>query len=198
VSCAQTFESLAREWLAKQQKGWSGVHYDKSKRALERDVFLRLGRLPVNAIKPVTLAHVIEAIVKRGTRDTAAKVLQHVASIFGFGQARGLLEGNPADPVHQVLPARGLQRRRPALLTFPELGQVLRDAETAHLTPAVRMAHRLLAFTAGIRISNVVQAQWSRFDLEAEDGPLARIARRSAVPGALRERTTAFASGMRS
>jgi integrase-like protein/Arm domain-containing DNA-binding protein len=111
VSCAQTFESLAGEWLAKQQKGWSAVHYDKSKRALERDVFPRLGRLPVNAIKPVMVAHVIEAIVKRGTRDTAAKVLQHVASIFGFGQARGLLESNPARRSSMVGPLARIARR---------------------------------------------------------------------------------------
>jgi integrase len=168
ASSGETFEALATEWLAKQKGGWSTVHYEKSKRALERDVFPRLGRLPVSAIKPVMVADVIEAIVKRGTRDTAAKILQHVRSIFALGQARGLVDSNAADPVGTVLPARGLQRRRPALLTFPELGAVLRGAETAHLTPVVRRAHRLLAFSAGIRISNVVEAQWSEFDLDAD------------------------------
>ena len=50
----------------------------KSKRALERDVYQRLGTLPVNAIKAVMVAAVIEAIAKRGARDTAAKILQHL------------------------------------------------------------------------------------------------------------------------
>jgi len=58
ASSAQTFESLAAEWLAKQKKGWSNVHYEKSKRALERDVLPRLGRLPVSAITPAMVSDV--------------------------------------------------------------------------------------------------------------------------------------------
>ena len=111
---------------------------------------------------------VIGAILKRGSRDTAAKVLQHVRSVFAYGKALGLLDANPAESVEEVLPPPSLQRHRPALLTFPALGEVLRGMETAHITPVVRMAHRLLAFTAAIRVSNVVQAQWHEFDLDAE------------------------------
>jgi integrase len=168
ASSGETFGALASEWLAKQKSGWSAVHYEKSKRALERDVYPRLGRLPVSAIQPVMVSAVIEAIVARGTRDTAAKVLQHVRAIFKLGQARGLVTVNAAEPATVVIPAPGLQRRRPALLTFPALGAVLRGAQTAHLTPVVRMAHRLLAFSAGVRIANVVEAQWTEFDLDAD------------------------------
>jgi hypothetical protein len=38
------------------------------------------------------------------------------------------------------------------------LGDVLRRAEVARLSPAVRMAHRLLAFSAA-RIGNAVEAR---------------------------------------
>lgn len=47
------------------------------------------------------------------------------------------------------------------------MGDVLRRAEAARLSPSVRMAHRLLAFT-GMRIGNVVEAEWQEFDLDAE------------------------------
>jgi integrase len=83
-----------------------------------------------------------------------------------MAQARGLRHDNPAESVHEILPEPQQQQPRPALLTFPQLGGVLRSAEAAHLTPAVRMAHRLTAFSAE-RISNVVEAQWCEFDLEA-------------------------------
>jgi integrase len=113
------------------------------------------------------VAGIVEAIVQRGARDTAAKVLQHVGGVFRLAQARGLRQDNPAEPVHEVLPAKKNKGRMPALLKFPELGVLLRAADAAHLTPAVRMAHRLCAFTVA-RISNVVTAEWSEFDLEAE------------------------------
>ena len=40
-------EAIAKDWLAR--KKWSAVHRKKSERALERDVFPYIGRLPVGA-----------------------------------------------------------------------------------------------------------------------------------------------------
>jgi integrase len=66
-----------------------------------------------------------------------------------------------------VLPKQTYQNRMPAALEFPLLGDILRRAEAAHLSPAVRMAHRLCAFSVA-RISNVVQAEWSEFRLDGD------------------------------
>jgi integrase len=55
----------------------------------------------------------------------------------------------------------------PALLEWAALGDVLRRAEMARLSPSVRMAHRLCAFTAA-RIGNVVDAEWREFHLDDE------------------------------
>lgn len=54
-----------------------------------------------------------------------------------------------------------------ALLQLPKLGDLLRSAKAASASPSVKMAHRLIAFTAA-RISNVVQAEWAEFDLDGE------------------------------
>ncbi|MGQ0654426.1 MAG: tyrosine-type recombinase/integrase [Betaproteobacteria bacterium] len=162
-----TFETVTHDWLEKQRQGWSGIHYDKSKRASDRDVLPRLGKLPVSDITPAMVAGIIEAIVKRGARDTAARVLQHIGGVFRLAQARGLCRENPAVPVREVLPRKKENGRRPAFLEWKALGAVLRGAEAARLSPAVRMAHRLCAFTAA-RISNVVMAEWREFDLDAD------------------------------
>lgn len=167
ASSGHTFATVAADWLAKQRTEWSEIHYDKSSRAFERDVLPRLGPLPVRDITPAMVAGVIEKIVKRGARDTAAKVLQHVGGVFRLAQARGLRTDNPAAPVHEVLPARKQAGRMPALLTWPALGGVLRSAEAARLSPAVRMAHRLCAYSVA-RVGNIVLAEWPEFDLEAD------------------------------
>jgi integrase len=170
ASSGNTFRELAEAWLEKERKDWSAIHYTKSKRALERDVVPRLGPLPVAEITPAMVTGVIEAMLKRGVRDTAAKVLQHITSIFMFAQSKGILSGreNPALPAQEALPKAKRAKGRPALLTFPELGDVLRRAEAARLSPAVRMAHRLCAFAPGSRISNIVAAEWPEFDLDSE------------------------------
>ncbi len=176
AASANTFESVASDWLEKRRKEWSAVHYDKSSRALERDVYPRIGKLPIKDIKPAMVAGVVEAVVRRGARDTAGKVLQHVSGVFRLAQARGLRDDNPAEPVHEVLPTKKGSDRMPALLTLPALGELLRTADEAKLSKQVRMAHRLCAFTAA-RIGNVVEAEWTEFDLDA-DVPVWIIPRR--------------------
>jgi integrase len=163
----QTFSEVAEAWLAKQQGEWAAVHFAKSRRALERDVIPTLGKLPVSRISTAMVAGVVERIQKRGVRDTTQKILQHVRSVFRFAQAKGLRLDNPAEPVIEILERSPDVVHHPALLSFQELGEVLRRAEVAPVTPGVRLAHRLIAFT-GSRIGNVVAAKWAQFDLEGE------------------------------
>lgn len=169
AACGELFKDVARAWLEKEKSGWSETHYAKSKKAIERDVLdpkrSNLANLPVAKITPRDVSKVIERIQKRGVRDTAMKILQHVRSIFRYSQALGMRNDNPAEAAIEVLQRPGMVKHRPALLTFAELGAVLRDAEAANISPAVRLAHRLIAFTA-VRISNAVAARWNEFDLD--------------------------------
>lgn len=162
-----TFKGVAHEWLTMKKKEWSPVHYTKSARALERDIYPAFGNLPVNSITPAIVAKAIEDINKRDVLETATRILQHLNGIFRYAQARGLCRDNPALPAREILPRKKDNGRMPALLEFAALGDVLRRAQGARLSPSVRMAHRLCAFTAA-RIGNVVNAEWKEFHLEDE------------------------------
>lgn len=162
-----TFKAVAKEWLAMKQKEWSAVHYSKSQRALERDIYPSLGNLPVASITPAIVAKAIEDIHKRDVLETATRILQHLNGVFRYAQAKGLCRDNPAGPAREVLPRKKDNGRMPALLDWASLGDVLRRAEMVRLSPSVRMAHRLCAFTAA-RIGNVVNAEWREFHLDDE------------------------------
>ena len=165
ATSGNTFQNIAQEWLAMKQREWSAVHYNKSARALERDVYPSLGNLPVASISPAIVAKTIEDIHKRDVLETAMRILQHLNGIFRYAQAKGLCRDNPATSAREILPRKKDNGRMPALLEFAALGDVLRRAEMARLSPSVRMAHRLIAFTAA-RIGNVVDAEWREFGLE--------------------------------
>lgn len=114
------------------------------------------------------MSHVIAKIVERGVRETAKKILQNVIWIFRYAQAQGLRTDNPALAAVEMLPRKAKRKDRlPALLAFTALGGVLRQAELARVSPTIRLAHRLTAFTAA-RIGNVVEANWREFDLAAD------------------------------
>lgn len=161
-----TFTVVAERWLAMKKKEWSKVHFKKSSRAIERDIYPSMGDIPISSITASIVAKAIEDINKRDVLETASRILQHLNGIFRFAQAQGLCRDNPANAVREILPRRKANKKLAALITWPELGELLRSAERAKISPAVRMAHRLLAFTAAIRISNVVEARWDQFRLD--------------------------------
>lgn len=164
---ADTFQAVASEWLGMKKQEWSEIHYTKSARAFERDVFPSLGSLPVADITPAVVAKTIEDVHKRDVLETASRILQHLNGVFRYAQAKGLCKDNPAAPAREILPRKKANGRMPALLDFTALGDVLRRAELARLSPSVRMAHRLCAFTAG-RIGNIVAAEWKELHLDDE------------------------------
>ncbi|MCP5244778.1 MAG: site-specific integrase [Burkholderiales bacterium] len=149
------------------QREWSEGHFTKSVRAFERDIYPLLGKLPVASITPAIVAKTIEDIHKRDVFETATRILQHTNGVFRYAQAKGLCRDNPALPAREILPRKKDSGRMPALLDFVSLGDVLRRADMARTSPSVRMAHRLIAFTA-MRIDNVITAEWKEFDLESE------------------------------
>lgn len=167
VASADTFVAVAGSWLEKRKGEWSEGHFRQSRRALERDIFPTLGRLPVREITPPMVAHVIEKIAARGAVETAGKVLWNVGRIFDLARVRGLCGDNPASAVREVIPKQGRHSQRPALLTFDALGDLLRKFEAAPVSPPVRIAHRLVAFTAG-RIGNAITAEWKEFNLDSD------------------------------
>lgn len=176
ASTDNTFRTVAHDWLTMKQKEWSAGHYTKSVRAFERDIYPSLGNLPIASITPAMVAKTIEGIHKRGVLETVTRILQHMNGVFRFAQAKGLCRDNVAAPARELLPRKKDAGRMPALLDWVSLGDVLRRAEAARLSPAVRMAHRLCAFTA-MRIGNVVDAEWKEFHLD-EEQPLWIIPRK--------------------
>ncbi|MGI8739807.1 MAG: tyrosine-type recombinase/integrase [Gammaproteobacteria bacterium] len=162
-----TFKAVAQEWLTMKQREWSAVHYTKSARAFERDIYPAFGNLPIARITPAIVAKAIEDIHKRDVLETATRILQHLNRVFRYAQAKGLCRDNPAGPAREILPRKKDTGRMPALLELTALGDILRRAEMARLSPSVRMAHRLCAFTAA-RIGNVVNAEWREFHLDEE------------------------------
>jgi len=160
-----TFEAVAGNWLKMKQKEWSAGHFTKSTRAFERDIYPIIGKLPIASITPSIVAKTVEDINKRGVLETATRILQHLNGVFRFAQAKGLCRDNPALPAREILPRKKDSGRMNALLDWVSLGDILRRADMARISPSVRMAHRLIAFT-GMRIGNVVEAEWKEFHLD--------------------------------
>ncbi|GAB2872186.1 tyrosine-type recombinase/integrase [Pseudoduganella ginsengisoli] len=167
ISSETTFQTVADAWLEMNRPDWSPVHYRKSARAFNRDVYPMLGKLPIADITAPMIAATMDDIAKRGALETAHRILQHVNGVFRYAQGKGFRSDNPAYPVSESLPKPKETKPAAALTDVKDIGEFLRKARQAHLSRSVYFAHRLCAYT-GMRISNVVMATWKQFDLDGE------------------------------
>lgn len=165
-----TFREVAEQWFQSKLKRdlWSEVHYKKSLRAIERDIYPDLGSLPINKITAPLISSTLFKIIDRGSNETAQRIHQHITSIFSFAQVKGYTTDNPALAVKEVLRYKSKLKHHNAILNIENLREILRKAELVHISPSIKMAHLLCAFTAA-RIDNVVTAEWSEFDLTAPE-----------------------------
>jgi integrase len=157
---ATTFEAVAREWLA--LKDWEQVTKDRRLQMLARVVFPSIGKIPV---KQITSAHVLKILKSTATNapTVAAEAKRTMSGIFELAVSTLRAEADPVYPVRKALPANKTQHKR--ALTSDEIGQLLRDLGEYRGNFQTVAAFRLMWLTLS-RPSEVIDAQWSEFDLK--------------------------------
>lgn len=158
---ANTFEAVATEWLA--LKDWEKVTKDRRLDMLKRIVFPTIGQLPVKQITP---AHIL-AILQQTGKDrptVAAEARRTMQGVFDLAICTLRADSDPVHPVRKALPTNKTQHKR--ALTNEEIGQLLRDLDGYQRNFQTVAAFHLMWLTL-CRPSEVIEAQWAEFDLDA-------------------------------
>lgn len=162
-AAAATFGAAVERWLQKQSH-WAKTTAYPARLRLDRYILPQLGKLPIGTITSGMIGKAIEAI--QGD-DTAKKVRWLLVGIFNLAMADGLRSDNPAIAVKEHLAKQSEVHHFPALVDLPSIGDLLRRADLAHLSPSVHLGHRLCAYTVS-RIGPVLQAEWPEFALDGD------------------------------
>jgi integrase len=117
----------------------------------------------------------VKAIEKRGARDIAKRALETVGQVFRYGIAHGYAKRNPAKEITPSDILKPTPKTNYPRIDARELSTLLKRVEIYQGTPVTRLAIRLLAMTF-VRTTELIEAKWSEFDLEAArwDIPAAR------------------------
>ncbi len=159
-----TFEALAREWMATRGKEWTASYASKTKSALERHVFPAVGAKPITEITAPDLLALLRAIETRGTVDMAHRVQQHCGGIFRFAIATGRATTDPVPSLRGALST--VKKEHYAALTDPtEYAELLRAIDNYRGEATTKAAMQLLALTFQ-RTKEVRFAEWSQFDFD--------------------------------
>ncbi len=161
-----TFEVVAREWLARCKPTWSESHTTRTISYLERDVFPWLGALQINSVTPGDIIKTVQRVESRGAGDAARRVKQYIQQVYKYAVTMELAERNPAAEIDNNIILKPRLTRHFAAITDPaQVGQLLRDMEGYQGSFVVRCALQLSTLVM-LRPGNVRAAEWADIDLQ--------------------------------
>ncbi len=160
------FESIAREWHTayKNTGRWGTETAERALKNMEEYVFPKLGKKPIDAIKPKELIQVIKSIEDLGYTEVVKKTRQRLTSIFAFAMSKGFIESNPAYGLQDIFILSKKTKHHPQLPLerLPEL-QAKLASDTGH--PLTRLCVEFALHTFA-RSSEIRFARWKEFDFE--------------------------------
>ena len=161
-----SFASVTSLWLEHWQEGKSARHVDCVRRRMASDILPALGSRPINAIEAPEVVAMTKAIEQRGAHDIAKRALETTGQVFRYAIAHGFAKRNPAVEIRPSDILKPVRQTNYARIDARELPELLRKIEVYHGTHITRLAIKLLALTF-VRTSELIEATWSEFDLEA-------------------------------
>jgi len=163
------FETIAREWLAKQPFATKTLR--KAVWTFEDLLFPYIGSRPVSALTPPELLEVFRRLERRGKHETAHRAKQRVGQVIRYAIATGRAERDPtADLRGALAPVRVTNR---AALTDPrEVAQLLRALHGYRGHFIVEAALKLAPLVF-VRPGELRGAEWTEMDLNAAEWRIA-------------------------
>lgn len=125
LSAATTFEGVARDWLASQQRKLTAATYAKAERTLEANVFPWIGARPMTEIDAPELLAVLKRIEARGANETAHRVKARVGQVFRYAIAHGTATRDPSADLRGAL-APVVSKSHAAITDPAKVGELLR------------------------------------------------------------------------
>lgn len=161
-----TFEAVARDWLAHQAGRWEAITLQRTQASLEADIFPAFGDHPMASITAREVMHAVKKIEERGAGEMSTRVLQRIKAAFRYAVTHERIDSNP---MLDLVPSEILKPRRvthrPALAER-ELPEFMAKLANYQGDPHTLHALRLLMLTA-VRPGEVRGARWEEFDLKA-------------------------------
>ena len=165
-----SFQSVAKKWHEEWSFGKTAKHSKEVWNRLNADVFPELGNKPITDISPPQITMTVKKIEARGAIELAKRSFQTCGQIFRFAIANGLCINNPAKDLKPIDFLKQREVVNYARLDSKELPELLRKIDSyteqggRELT---RLALQLMTYTF-VRTSELIEAKWSEFDLEAK------------------------------
>ena len=171
---ANTFEAVAREWIAKKKPGWTPYYLRQVERFLASDVFPYVGNLPVRSVTSAHLLEIVRRVEGRGAETVALLVRQWASAIFRYAVATLRADSDPAAALKGAIHRPKVEHRKP--LSRDQIADFVKALEgyAGYRTTVIALRLMLLTF---VRTVELRAAHWSEIDLDRAEWriPAARM-----------------------
>lgn len=157
-----TFEGVAREWIGEMERSWRANRRKRVCRTLEKEVFPKIGQLPLAEIKSHDLLAVVKSIAQRGAPHTALLVQQLCSAVFRHGIRTALIDSDPTYAISRAVKRSRTAHHKP--LQKRDIPVLIERLNAYSGSPVTKAALHLLLLTF-VRPGEARQAQWDHFDL---------------------------------
>jgi integrase len=173
VAGENTFEAIAREWIANQRHRLAARYCALLLARLEADVFPHIGSRPIAEIDAPELLDVLRRVEKRGVIETARRLRQICGQVFRYAIASSRAKHDPSADLRGALKSPGRPRGHKAM-SLDEAPTFLKALETYDGDQRTRLALRLMVLTFA-RTTELRAARWSEIENIDGNEPLWRI-----------------------
>lgn len=164
-SSENSFEVVAREWLAFYMKNKVASHSEKVVRRFERFLFPWLGNKPIAEITPPQVLEALKRIENLGSFETAHRTLQACGQVFKYAVQTGRAVRDVTFDLKGALPPTNSKHM--ATFTEPkEVAELLRAIDGFKGTYTVQCALKIAPMLF-VRPGELRMAKWKDIDLKA-------------------------------
>lgn len=164
-----TFAEAARQVHADAESSWKNPkHAQQWINTLEAYAIPIIGAMQLDHIKSADVLRVLSPIWLEKP-ETARRVRQRLKAVFDWAKASGFrTTDNPVDGIERGLPKQTGKVKHHDAMPFADVPAFVRELQRPDIRGLIgRRAFELLILTA-TRTSEVLEAEWSEFDLKAK------------------------------
>jgi integrase len=166
-AAANTFELVAREWLAKTATERMASTHGKVTTWLEKDVFPWIGAMPISTIGPRDVLAALRKMEARGALDSVQRVKQICGQVFRYAVASGSAERDVTQDLKGAL-AKHVAGHFAAITEPKQVGDLMRAIFNYQGHPYTVAALKLSPLVF-VRPGELRTAEWAEVDLDAAE-----------------------------
>ena len=166
-AAANTFEMVARDWLAKTAADRMPTTQDKITAWLEKDVMPFIGKMPISTIGPRDVLAALRKMEARGALDSMQRVKQVWGQVFRYAVATGSAERDVTQDLKGAL-AKPTAGHFAAITEPKQAGDLMRSIFDYSGHPCTVAALKLSPLVF-VRPGELRTMEWAELDLDAAE-----------------------------